>query len=78
MIAPPGRHKDFQVRRSSPVTNLFSLAFILGDSAKVQTLSTGGPCFFFLSVKPEKCGKEVEGESRSPKEAIQFPLTLLI
>lgn len=46
MRAPRGRNKDFQVGRSSSVPNLFSLAFILGDSAKVQTMSTSGPAFF--------------------------------
>lgn len=53
------RNKDFQVRRTSSVTNLFSLVFILGDSTKVQTMPISGPtrAFFFFMLKPEKCGK---------------------
>lgn len=42
------RNKDFQVRRTSSVTNLFKLAFILGDSTEVQTMPISGPTTFFF------------------------------
>lgn len=37
------RNKDFHVGCPSSVMNLFSLAFILGDGTKVQTVCIGGP-----------------------------------
>lgn len=52
MIVLLGRNKDFQVGCPSSVMNLFSLAFILGDSTKVQTVSLGGPTrALFLKCK---------------------------
>lgn len=75
MIVLRERNKDFQVRSGSSVANLLSLAFILGDSTKGEATSRSGPRS--LSVKPEKCAKEVESDNRKKKEWIQFPLSLL-